>query len=72
MPEASTRNAGVWTVPNALSFLRLLGVPLFLWLVLGPEEDGWALLVLSSLLSGLLALLAPLFPVAPPAPEEIS
>ena len=26
--------------------LRLAGVPLFLWLVLGPEEDGWALVVL--------------------------
>ncbi len=36
----------VWTVPNALSALRLLGVPLFLWLVLGPEADGWALAVL--------------------------
>ena len=45
-----TRDARVWTVPNALSFLRLLGVPLFLWLVLGPEADGWALGVL--LLSG--------------------
>jgi len=40
---ASTR---IWTVPNALSFLRLLGVPLFLWLVLVPEADGWAVLVL--------------------------
>lgn len=38
--------ARVWTVPNLLSGLRLLGVPLFLWLVLGPEADGWALLVL--------------------------
>jgi cardiolipin synthase (CMP-forming) len=37
----------IWTIPNALSFLRLLGVPLFLWLVLGPKEDGWALLVLA-------------------------
>jgi cardiolipin synthase len=37
----------VLTIPNALSFLRLLGVPLFLWLVLGPKEDGWALLVLA-------------------------
>lgn len=46
MPDAPTRNAGVWTVPNALSFLRLLGVPVFLWLVLGPEEDGWALALL--------------------------
>jgi len=34
------------TVPNALSFLRLLGVPLFLWLLLGPRADGWALVVL--------------------------
>lgn len=37
----------VLTVPNALSALRLAGVPLFLWLVLGPEADGWALLVLA-------------------------
>lgn len=36
----------VWTVPNLLSVARLLGVPLFLWLVLGPEEDAWALAVL--------------------------
>ena len=36
----------IWTVPNALSFGRLLGVPLFLWLLLGPEEDGWAIIVL--------------------------
>lgn len=41
----------VLTIPNLLSFLRLLGVPLFLWLVLGPEEDGWAFIVLG--LSGL-------------------
>ena len=37
---------GLWTVPNALSMLRLAGVPVFLWLVLGPEEDGWALALL--------------------------
>jgi cardiolipin synthase len=36
----------VVTIPNALSVLRLLGVPVFLWLVLGPEADGAALLVL--------------------------
>ncbi len=36
----------VWTWPNALSALRLLGVPLFLWLLLGPEADGWAVAVL--------------------------
>jgi cardiolipin synthase (CMP-forming) len=36
----------VWTIPNALSALRLLGVPLFLWLALGPKDDGWAVIVL--------------------------
>jgi len=38
----------VLTVPNVLSFLRLLGVPLFLWLLLGPEADGWAIVVLAA------------------------
>ena len=42
-----TRTPQVWTLPNFLSALRLAGVPLFLWLVLGPEEDGWALVVLA-------------------------
>ncbi len=41
-----TRTDRVWTLPNLLSALRLAGVPLFLWLVLGPEEDGWALALL--------------------------
>jgi cardiolipin synthase len=34
------------TVPNVLSFLRLLGVPVFFWLIVGPEEDEWALVLL--------------------------
>jgi cardiolipin synthase len=34
------------TIPNALSVLRLLGVPLFLYLLLGPHADGWAVVVL--------------------------
>ncbi|MBZ5738932.1 CDP-alcohol phosphatidyltransferase family protein [Nocardioides mangrovi] len=37
----------VWTLPNLLSVLRLAGVPVFLWLVLGPEADGWALALLA-------------------------
>jgi cardiolipin synthase len=37
----------VLTVPNALSVLRLFGVPLFLWLALGPKADGWAIVVLA-------------------------
>jgi cardiolipin synthase len=36
----------ILTIPNALSVLRLLGVPLFLWLLLGPHADGWAVLVI--------------------------
>lgn len=36
----------ILTVPNALSALRLLGVPLFLYLVLVVESDGWAVWVL--------------------------
>ncbi|MDX6287289.1 MAG: hypothetical protein QOG53_2774 [Frankiales bacterium] len=36
----------VWTVPNALSALRLLGIPLFCWLALGPEADVAAVVVL--------------------------
>ncbi|MCW2774874.1 MAG: CDP-diacylglycerol-phosphatidylglycerol phosphatidyltransferase [Nocardioides sp.] len=45
MADDSTRNR-VWTVPNLLSMIRLAGVPVFLWLILGPEADGWALVLL--------------------------
>ena len=37
----------VMTLPNLLSVLRLLGVPVFLWLLLGPHADGWALALLA-------------------------
>lgn len=40
------KDAGTWTVPNLLSAVRLAGVPVFLWLVLGPEADAWALALL--------------------------
>lgn len=36
----------VWTIPNLVSMIRLAGVPLFLWLVLGPRADVWALALL--------------------------
>lgn len=45
------RTDRIWTVPNLLSLARLAGVPVFLWLVLGPEADGWALGLL--MLSGI-------------------
>jgi cardiolipin synthase len=35
-----------WTLPNLLSVIRLAGVPVFLWLLLGPKADLLALLVL--------------------------
>lgn len=32
----------VFTVPNLISMARLAGVPVFLWLVLVPQADWWA------------------------------
>lgn len=37
----------VWTLPNLLSFLRLAGAPVVLWLIIGPQADGLAVLVLA-------------------------
>ena len=36
----------IWTVPNLLSALRLAGVPLFLYWVLGTHQDGRAIVLL--------------------------
>ena len=36
----------VITVPKGLSVARLIGVPIFLWLILAPHADGWAFFVL--------------------------
>jgi cardiolipin synthase len=35
------------TIPNALTALRGLGVPLFIWLALDKQADGWAVFVLA-------------------------
>lgn len=35
------------TIPNGLTFLRFLGIPLFVWLALSVHADGWAILVLA-------------------------
>lgn len=50
--ETRVQTDRVLTIPNILSAARLVGVPLFLWLILrpefgGPNSDGWALLVLA-------------------------
>lgn len=44
--EASAAANRILTIPNGLSALRLLGVPVFLWLVLGPHLDAWAVVLL--------------------------
>jgi len=45
MTAEATRR--VWTVPNAVSFLRLIGVPLFLYLFLAAHAEIAALVVLA-------------------------
>jgi cardiolipin synthase len=45
-PVETPEGVRILTLPNVLSFGRLAGVPLFLWLVLGPQADGWAIVVL--------------------------
>jgi cardiolipin synthase (CMP-forming) len=45
--EASdTQQHRIFTIPNGISVARLAGVPVFLWLVLGPKADGWAVCLL--------------------------
>jgi cardiolipin synthase len=34
-------------VPNSLTLSRALGIPLFIYLALGPQADGWAILTLA-------------------------
>jgi cardiolipin synthase len=35
------------TIPNLLSLLRLLLIPVLVWLALGPEADLWAFVILA-------------------------
>ena len=44
--QTAVQSDRILTTPNLISFARLLGVPLFLWLVLGPEADLWAAVLL--------------------------
>jgi cardiolipin synthase len=37
----------VVTIPNALTFLRFLGIPLFIYLALSTHADGWAIVTLA-------------------------
>ena len=42
-PPAADAVPSNWNLPNALTVLRILGVPVFLWLLLqeGGEDAGW-------------------------------
>jgi cardiolipin synthase (CMP-forming) len=44
--EQGSQTSRVLTIPNLLSILRLCLLPVFLWLLLGPEKDGLAAAVL--------------------------
>jgi cardiolipin synthase len=44
--SSALANGRIATIPNLLSLLRLLGVPLFFWLIVVPKRDGLAIVVL--------------------------
>ncbi|MBL7257909.1 CDP-alcohol phosphatidyltransferase family protein [Paractinoplanes lichenicola] len=46
-PSVAAPSNRIWTIPNVISFIRLLGVPLFLYLLLGPHHDVAAVIVLA-------------------------
>jgi cardiolipin synthase len=37
----------IWTIPNAVSLLRLLGIPIFLWILLVEKNDILAFVLLA-------------------------
>ena len=41
----ATASDRIWTIPNVISFVRLLGVPLFLYLLLGPHHHDVAAVI---------------------------
>ncbi len=45
--EPMAHRDDIFTIPNVLTVVRFLGVPLFIWLVLWQEEYGYAALVLA-------------------------
>ncbi len=65
MNEGTTENtavqdAGLWTLPNLISFLRILALPVFLWVLLGLDRPLLAAVLLglisvTDLLDGMLA-----------------
>ncbi|GAA3967422.1 CDP-alcohol phosphatidyltransferase family protein [Gordonia caeni] len=50
-PDTAARRDTVWTVPNALSLMRLALIPVFIWVLMVADSPGWALAIL--IVSGL-------------------
>ena len=42
-----SRQSAIWTIPNILTLLRALGIPLFLWLFLWQNNSTWSFIVLA-------------------------
>ena len=56
----ATADAGLWTLPNLISLLRILALPVFLWVLLGLDRPFLAAVLLglisvTDLLDGMLA-----------------
>ena len=49
MPDQSDEHVSsdVLTIPNVLSMARLVLIPVFIWVALVPEADGWAFAILA-------------------------
>ncbi len=43
-PPAAAADRGLWTIPNVLSILRLLSVPVFVWLFVNGREEAAVIL----------------------------
>lgn len=50
-PDTAAGSDRFWTVPNALSLMRLALIPVFIWVLMVADSPGWALAIL--IVSGL-------------------
>ncbi|NQY57243.1 MAG: CDP-alcohol phosphatidyltransferase family protein [Ilumatobacteraceae bacterium] len=48
-PAAPSMWSGIWTIPNAVTLVRLLCLPIFLWLLFDQENRAGAALMLGAL-----------------------